>query len=52
MEERKIDKDTATELFLHIIHSEEVNGLKLHSSVVGDTGGGANSYFQSIEEKN
>lgn len=50
MEERKIDKDAATELYLHIIHSEEVSGLKLHSSVVADTGGGANSYFQSIEE--
>ena len=50
MEERKIDKDAATELYLNIIHSEEVSGLKLHSSVVADSGGGANSYFQSIEE--
>jgi hypothetical protein len=41
MEQRKIDKKTATELYLSILLSEDETGqgLKARSSV-GDTGGG------------
>lgn len=52
MVERNVDKDTATELYLDIMLSEDkrMNGLKPHSSV-GETVGGGNSFFESIVEE-